>query len=105
MVAPGGLVAEDPARPLAAPSWKVLPMPTVMYPWSLKYSGIVVKLPEMFRQSGRARGERFAVSAELWLPGSSGNRSQLYSSKTRVVGGCRLVKIDAREGEQVAMVT
>ena len=57
MVAPGGLVAEDPARPLAAPSWKVLPMPTVMYPRSLKYSGIVVKFPEVFRQSG---GEREA---------------------------------------------
>ena len=64
-----------------------------------------MKLPEVFRQSGGARGERFVVSAELWLPGSSGNRLQLYVSKTRVVDGCRLVKIDAREGPQVAMVT
>ena len=80
-------------------------MPAVMYPRSLKYSGIVVKLPEVFRQSGGARGERFVVSAELWHPGSSGNRLQLYVSKTRVVDGCRLVKIDAREGPQVAMVT
>ena len=50
--------------------------------------------------------EANAGSAESrWLMGSSGLRSQLYVSNIRWVGGCRLVKIDAREGAQVAMVT
>eukprot|EP00964_Phaeocystis_antarctica_P008242 scaffold4441_cov66-Phaeocystis_antarctica.AAC.9 len=80
-------------------------MPAVKYPRFLKYSGIVVKLPEVLRQSGEARGKRRVSPAALAANGSNGNRSQLYVSKTRVVDGCRLVRIDAREGPQVAMVT
>ena len=49
-----------------------------------------------------------AGSAQLQISGyqiQMAIDSQLYVSKTRVVDGCRLVSIDAREGPQVAIVT
>ena len=76
-----------------------------MYPRSLKYSGIVVKFPEVFRQYGGEREANAGSAQSRWLMGSSGLRPQLYVSNIRWVDGCRLVKIDAREGAQVAMVT